>query len=573
MDNRPEEQQDYYKKIQHLLSHYEAGWDVFINAHKAQDYDYPLIRKPEFKDDPYLPQTWLELVAEVQGIIAKDKFELDYYTPHIEIIRADHMLDVYTTVGLPNSYKHWTFGKRRMIEERKYDASKHLSYEIVINSEPCIAYCMDTNSPVMQMLVIAHACYGHNAVFKNNYLFKEFTNADTILSDMKNMRDFVFECEEKYGWKEVSDFLDFCHAMQFMDVPDTKAQKTLSRHEMEKRAKEKRMARFEQATKTKVFNNNSEENDNARDKQSSSSFPYRGEKNILCYMADHDGRFPEWKQTIMRMRSELSQYFKPQMMTKMLNEGFATFTHMKILETMVDIGLMDYGMSMEFHSTNDAVIYQPSAIRKMKDEDGVIHDVFVGASMNPYALGLAMFQDIERICMNPTEEDKQWFKHFAGNGDWLSMVKHAMESSSDETFVEQYLSPTVMRKFAFFDLEDRAKSDFYWVAAIHDEDGFRQIRSQLASDYRISDLIPDVRVYNYQDADRCLILRHQMRNGAPLDPATLQPILQHIHYQRGFPVVIESVDENDKVVATYSSPPKYDFKKFKKVPYNKGLLP
>ena len=570
MDNTPEEQQDYYKKVQTLLSHYVDGWDIFINAHKAKDFDYPLIRKPEFKDDPYLPQTWLELVAEVQGIIAKDKFGLEVYAPHIEVIRSDQMLDLYTTIGLPNSYKHWSFGKARMQEERKYDATKSLAYEIVINSLPCIAFCMDTNTPVMQMLVIAHACYGHNAVFKNNHLF---TSAETILTDMKHMRDFVFECEGRYGWREVSDLLDFCHAMRFMNTPDTTLQKKLTEREMKERAEQRKIARFEETPRTSVFNLESEAE--AEDKiKGKESFPYRNEKNILRFMADHDERFPQWKRTIMKMSSDLAQYFKPQTMTQTLNEGFATYTHMKILKTMVDMGLMDYSMNMEFNSSNDGVTYQPSAIKKVRDPDsGEIYEQFVGARMNPYALGYAMYNDIERICTNPTDEDKQWFKHFAGKGNAQEMVIHAMENSSDETFVEQYLSPAVMRKFAFFEIEDQEVNDYLEVTAIHDADGFRKIRAQLAKDYRTSDHIPNISIYNYQDTDRCLILRHQIKDGKPLESKSLEHILQLIHNQRGFPVVVESVDESGEVKETFSSPPKYDYKKFRRVEQKNIFVP
>ncbi|MDB5491490.1 MAG: spoVR like family protein [Micavibrio sp.] len=560
MDNLPEEQKDYYKKIQDLLGHYKDGWEVFINAHKAKDFDYPLIRKPEFENDPYLPSTWIELVAVTQGIIAKDMLGLDFYPPQIEIIRADHMLDVYTTVGLPGGYKHWSFGKKRMIEEKKYDASKHLAYEIVINSEPCIAYCMDTNSPVMQMLVIAHACYGHNAVFKNNTLFKEFTNAEAILADVANLKNFVLQCEQKYGQEEVSDFLDFCHAMQFMDIPDTAGHRIRTKSELKARAEEKK--RLDLDAGSRITFNGEAASKTRNDNQP--TFPHRGVRNVLGYMADHDEYFPDWKRTIMKMRSELSQYFKPQMMTQKLNEGFATWTHTKIMNTMFKMGLMDWGMNQEFNNSNDGVLYQPSAIRLVKDEEGKIHEQFVGASLNPYAIGFAMYDDIERICDNPTEEDKLWFKHFAGNKDGVEMVKHAMETTSDETFIEQYLSPTVMRKFAFFEIEDVAKKNFFEVTSIHNAAGFRNIRQQLANDCRTFDIIPNIRVHDYQETDRCLILRHQMKDGAPLEPKSLQQILELMHSQRGYPVVVESVDETGNVRETFSSPEKYDYAKYKR---------
>ncbi|MCD8497978.1 MAG: SpoVR family protein [Alphaproteobacteria bacterium] len=285
--DRPEEEQDYYKKVTELLDHYEDGWNVFIDAHRANNYDFPLVRKPEYENDPYLPKTWLQLADAVIGIIATEKYKLDVLPNDIEIIRADQMLDAYTTTGLPDSYRHWSFGKRRMSEEMNYDSSKHLAYEIVINSSPCLAYCMDTNSPLLQMIVIAHASYGHNTVFKNNYLFKEFTDTENILIDNRRMRDYIFECEKKYGWKEVSRVLDFCHAMQFVDTSDKPNKSKPRRSEILKRQREKDLQRHLNAPRQSVFNIAANDDESDGPQREISGHPRQGEKNILAFMADH----------------------------------------------------------------------------------------------------------------------------------------------------------------------------------------------------------------------------------------------------------------------------------------------
>ncbi len=564
--DKPEKEQRYFESVTKLLDHYENGWDIFIEAHKTGDYDLPVIRKPEHQDNPYIPETWLELTDAVIEIIAKEKYELDVYPNLIEIIRADQMLDAYTTTGLPNSYRHWSFGKRRAIEEKKYDSSKHLAYEIVINSNPCLAYCMDSNTPLLQMIVIAHASYGHNTVFKNNYLFQGYTDADTILIDNRRMRDYVYECEQKHGWKEVSEFLDFCHAMQFLDIPDTIAKRKLRPSEVKKREEERRMQFHINAPLESVFASKSNP-----EKPETKSI-YSGHKNILSFMADHAPHMPEWKRNIMRMRSGVSQYFKPQMMTKILNEGMATFTHDKILTTMRDIGLIDFGMYNEYKQINQGVLYQPPAVRKTKGPDGQDVEVLVGADMNPYTLGFKILTEIERICKDPTEEDKKWFPLFAGDPDWLGMVKHAVFSSSDETFIEQYLSPKAMRDMKMFAVEDQEKNGFIEITAIHAGDGFREMRNKLARDNRLFEKLPDISLHDYQDkTDRCLILRHKMINGRPLDEKDTVAVLEHMHRHWEHPIVIESVDEQDKVVKTFSSPPSYDYKQFKRIEPQPGI--
>lgn len=558
---RPEEEQEYYSDIVALLNHYEDGWNVFIEADKAKDYDYPLRRKTEHINNPYIPETWLELADAVISIIAKKKYELDVYDNRIEIIRADQMLDAYTTTGLPNSYRHWSFGKRRAVEEKKYDKSKHLAYEIVINSNSCLAYCMDTNTPLLQLIVIAHASYGHNAVFKSNYLFQGYTDADTILIDNQRMRDYVAECEQKYGIKEVSEFLDFCHAMRFMDMPEAMRRDSLRKSDLKKRQADQRLQFHLQTPLSSVFNLDSNKDELTAEPV---DFSYRGHKNIMAFIAANAPHMPEWKRNIMGMVGNLSQYIKPNMMTKVLNEGMATFIHDRILKTMRDIGLIDFGMYNQYDQINQRVIYQPPAVLTGKRHDGSQIEALVGAQMNPYTLGFKVLEEIVRICKNPTAEDREWFPHFAGDPDWLSMVKHAVFSSNDDTFIEQYLSPQAMRDLRMFCVEDKQSQDFIEVTAIHAGEGFRKIRMNLAADYRLSDHIPDISLYDYQEkTDRCMVLRHKVIHGRKLDENDTQLILEHMHRHWGHPIVIESVDEEGKVVETYSSPVGYNYKNYR----------
>ena len=101
------------------------------------------------------------------------------------------MLDAYASLGLPIGYPHWSYGKEFIRNEELYrKGARGLAYEIVINSNPCIAYLMEENTMAMQALVIAHACYGHNSFFKGNYLFRQWTNADAIIDYMVFARKF-----------------------------------------------------------------------------------------------------------------------------------------------------------------------------------------------------------------------------------------------------------------------------------------------------------------------------------------------------------------------------------------------
>ena len=111
------------------------------------------------------------------------------------MISAEQMLDAYSSIGMPVFYSHWSFGKRFVRDEKLYRKGyTGLAYEIVINSDPCISYIMEENTMTMQALVMAHAAFGHNHFFKNNYLFKEGTDAEGILDYLSFAKAYVARC-------------------------------------------------------------------------------------------------------------------------------------------------------------------------------------------------------------------------------------------------------------------------------------------------------------------------------------------------------------------------------------------
>jgi spore cortex formation protein SpoVR/YcgB (stage V sporulation) len=132
----------------------------------------------------------LRRVYEAVEQIAVNELGLDFYPNQIEVITSEQMLDAYASVGLPLMYRHWSFGKRFAREEALYrHGLQGLAYEIVINSSPCISYIMEENSMAMQTLVMAHAAFGHNHFFKNNYLFRQWTDATGILDYLTFARE------------------------------------------------------------------------------------------------------------------------------------------------------------------------------------------------------------------------------------------------------------------------------------------------------------------------------------------------------------------------------------------------
>ena len=177
------------------------------------------------------PDWTFDLLTEYQTEIARvaDFYRLDIYPNQIEVITAEQMMDAYSSVGMPIGYNHWSYGKKFIQTEQNYKRGQMgLAYEIVINSDPCIAYLMEENTLPMQALVMAHACYGHNSFFKGNYLFKTWTDASSIIDYLVFSKNYIRRCEEKYGVTAVETLLDSCHALMNYGVDRYKRPQQIS---------------------------------------------------------------------------------------------------------------------------------------------------------------------------------------------------------------------------------------------------------------------------------------------------------------------------------------------------------
>jgi stage V sporulation protein R len=220
-------------------------------------------------------------------------YGLDTYPNQIEIITSEQMIDAYASSGLPIGYPHWTYGKEFIRNERAYRSGMQgLAYEIVINSNPCIAYLMEENSIMMQALVVAHASYGHNSFFKGNYLFRQSTCADAILDYLVFARRYVMDCEERHGVAAVEEILDSCHALMHYGVDRYKRPVPLSLHGEEARAaqrEEHTRGQFNDLWRT--VPTASAQTGASR----ASTFPAEPEENILYFVEKHSPKLSPWQ--------------------------------------------------------------------------------------------------------------------------------------------------------------------------------------------------------------------------------------------------------------------------------------
>jgi stage V sporulation protein R len=482
--------------------------------------------------------------------VAGDELGLEVYPNRIEVITAEQMLDVYTGNGMPLTYRHWSYGKHFLQHEAGYrQGYTSLAYEVVINSNPCISYLMEENSATMQALVIAHAAFGHNHFFRNNHLFRQWTDAAVIIDYLEFARRYVTHCEDRHGIAAVERVLDAAHALSRHGVNRHGGSRTLDLKAEQRRQRERRdydERVYNDLWRTLPGAAKSSDADPAADRRRRLGLP---EENLLYFLEKTSPRLRSWEREIIRIVRLIAQYFYPQPQVKMMNEGCATWVHQRIMTRLHETGQIDDAAFLEvLHSTSNVITQFDF------DHPG-------GGRFNPYALGNAIMCDIERMCTAPTEEDRRWFPDIAGNGDPLGTLRYAWANYRDESFLLQFLSPAVIRQFRMFRLHDDSTEPALLVDAIHDEVGYREIRRSLASSYDPGETDANLQIVDVDLAgDRRLMLKHLTRPGKLLYRSDAEATLRYCAGLWGYEVMLQEVDAaTDSVLATHTAKPTADF--------------
>jgi stage V sporulation protein R len=384
----------------------------------------------------------------------------------------------------------------------------------------------------MQALVIAHAAYGHNSFFKNNYLFRTWTSADSVIDYLLFARNFIAECEQKHGEEEVEVLLDSCHALMNVGVDRYKRPPKLSlQKEM---ARQKEREDYLQSQINTLWRTLPPREWKEKDEAPEQHFPSEPQENLLYFIEKSAPLLEPWQREIVRIVRKVAQYFYPQRQSQVMNEGWACFWHYTIINTLYDQGVLADTFMLEFLQHHTNVVYQPP------------YNSRYYSGINPYALGFAMWMDIRRMCEEPTDEDRDWFPEIAGT-DWRETFDFAMRNFKDESFIAQYLSPKLMRDLKLFTVLDDDRNTKLKISAIHDEGGYRRVRNILSDQYNLGSREPDIQVYNVDlRGDRSLTLRHMEYLNRPL-ATSADDVLKHVARLWGFTVRLESVDNNGNV--------------------------
>lgn len=484
----------------------------------------------------------LSQAYDVIKVVAEEELGLDTYPVQMEVISSEQMLDAYSSIGMPLMYRHWSFGKQFLYQELLYrKGGRGLAYELVINSNPCIVYLMEENTMALQALVTAHAAFGHNHFFKNNYLFQQWTDAGAILGYLDFAKSFIARCEERHGVAAVEAILDAAHALMEQGVFRYRRPPRLSSDKQREGLRER--LDYEERSYNDLWRTVPRQAEDGKVDETEDALTERKralnlpEENLLYFLEKNSPILELWQREILRIVRVVAQYFYPQRQTQVMNEGCATFAHYTIMNVLFDQGRLSEGSMLEILRNHANVVLQPS------------FDDPRFSGINPYALGFDMMRDIQRIATAPTAEDREWFPEIAGVGDWRTILLEAWANHRDESFIRQYLSPALIRKWRLFVLSDAANERVYNVTSIHNERGYEQIRSALAQRYDIGASHSDIQVVDVDLlGQRHLRLQHKVSDGILLENESCDTMLRHIQMLWGYDVSLQGVDAQTEAV-------------------------
>src|SRR4051794_9165353 len=449
-------------------------------------------------------------IAEITEIA--NGFGLDYYPMRYEICPAD-IIYTFGAYGMPTRFSHWSFGKTFHKMKLQYDFGLSKIYELVINSDPCYAFLLDSNSLVQNKLIVAHVL-AHCDFFKNNARFRN-TKRDMVES-MSATAERIRDYEVLHGKKEVEKFLDALLAIEEHIDPSLMRPKLAWTMEDEEEEEEAKPTATQYDDLWNLDNKDKPKKSNIKKRK---KFPPRPEKDIMLFIEQYSRDLSDWQRDIMTMIREEMLYFWPQLETKIMNEGWASYWHQRIIRELD----LSSGEAIEFAKLNAGVV-QPSK-----------------TSINPYYLGIKIFEDIEERYDNPTED---MIRRGVMPGSGREKMFEVREVESDISFLRNYLNKDLVMREDMYLFQKQGRE--YKVV----DKQWKHVRDQLVN-MRVNGGFPYITV---NDGDYLkngeLYLKHWYE-GVELDVKYLEKVLPYIHRLWGRPAHIETTIEERRMLFSY----------------------
>ncbi len=478
-----------------------------------------------------LPQNLEHIKEQIRAYA--EGYHLDFFETIFELVEFDELNEVASYGGFPTRYPHWRFGMEFEELSKGYEFGLQKIYELVINNDPCYAYLMTSNRLVDQKLVMAHV-YGHCDFFKNNLWFSK-TNRK-MMDEMANHAVKVRRIIEKYGEEPVEDFIEVCLSLENLIDPHLPFIKRSS-DETQAESEDSVPIKFKSKSYMDAFINPSafmEEQKKLIAEQkllTKRKFPEEPTRDILKFLIDY-APLDKWQQDILNIIRNESYYFTPQGQTKIMNEGWATYWHSKMMTEKIlnDSEVIDYA---DHHS-------------------GTL--MTANGRLNPYKLGVELYRDIEDRwnkgkfgkeydeCKD-LQERKNWNKDV---GLGRKKIFEVRKMYNDLMFIDAFLTPDFCRKHKLFAFDYNDRSDMYEIS---DRD-FSIIKEKLLfSLTNFGQPFIFVEDANYQNrGELYLIHRHE---GVDLKIDEAQDTISNIHKIWTRPVHLETIIDEAKTLLSF----------------------
>ena len=420
---------------------------------------------------------WDERIIDIAGELGLDWHDIDY-----EIIDYQEMLGAMAYTGLPTHYRHWSFGKEFERTHTLYNLGMTgLPYEMIINSNPSIAYLMRENPLSTHLLTMAH-CLGHSDFFKQNRMFK-YTNPDNIIGQFKVAAKYVRTLIEdpSIGIDRVEKILDAAHSIKYQ-VPRSPGIQYKSRDEW--LVIQKRLMQLDPSYMVNL-----------------EKVPFEEEYNLLQFIGEHSRNLKDWERNLINIVEENSKYFIPQALTKIMNEGWACTIHQMIMNKME----VPDKLHLPFLKLHNQVV-RPHL-----------------GQINPYHLGFELFQKIIK---------EEGFEE----------AKLIREVHDDMTFLRNYVDEEFVREQNLFTYSFKKDHKYNTIDDVGDRVGWKQVRAELIRNVGLN-RVPIIYVDNLS-SDFTLSLIHE-HDGRDLDLKYAQKVFEYIQALWGDEVKLITEIENE----------------------------
>ncbi|MEM5786317.1 MAG: SpoVR family protein [Syntrophobacteraceae bacterium] len=460
-------------------------------------------------------------------------FGLTFMPQEFDVVPAQKMLEIMA-YRLPVNFSHWSFGRDYEIERTKYEHGYAVPYEVVFNSNPARAFLMETNPLPIQILVMAHV-YAHNDFMTNSRHF-QITRRDMITSASEAAARFR-AYEEDYGLETVERVIDAAMALEWNVDPDE-----LIRPESEEQARDRLYGWAKTLPIGGTFDDliqGKEWVDPTVKHRLREKTPPEPTNDMLKYLIDNSPRrLREWEKDILTFVRGQALYFMPYRRTKIMNEGWATYWHEKIMNRL---------FAEKFLTPEEHGYYNLYNARVKSNNP---------RSLNPYLLGWAIFKNIEQrwntgrfgpeydACANARLKET-WDTGLKQGFDKIMEVRR---THMDWFFLDEFLNREIVEDLQLFIYQETDKNTHLDLEV--KETDWRKIKKMLVQNL-MNWGIPRILVVdgNYHNSSQ-LYLKHEFE-GLPLDDEYCRRTLEHVHFLWGRPVYLETTSVRTSSPITY----------------------